>query len=102
MNFQLSRYAFKPFNTPSFKSCCFQSPISPPLALALPFTFPLQPPPTLQQHTPFISHQDLTSNALTSRSSPIRPNPSVFSHVARSSSTIGSYMRIFSCEVGSR
>lgn len=50
---------------------------------------PLQPPLHKQQ-MPLPSHQPLTSNALTSRSSPTPANPTVFSHSARSSSTMGS------------
>lgn len=48
-----------------------------------------------RQHTLRSSHHCLTRVGHTSSSTPILPSPSVFNHVARSSSTMGSYMRIF-------
>jgi hypothetical protein len=58
-------------------------------------------PPLHRQQIPLCSHQSRTSSAETSLSSPIFPSPSVLSQTARSSSTMGSYIRIFSCQVGS-
>lgn len=53
-----------------------------------------------QQHIPLLSHHSLTNPAPTSRSSSMAPSPSMFSHAAKSSRMIGSYMRIFSCQLG--
>lgn len=53
-----------------------------------------------QQQIPLASHHSLTAAVPISRSSPTRPSPSTFSQDVKSSRTIGSYMRIFSCQVG--
>lgn len=60
-----------------------------------PLRFSLQ-----RQHTLLPSHHFFTSPAPTSPSHPTPSNAPVFSHAANSSKTMGSYNKIFSCQLG--